>query len=107
MVQGSRGDADYPAFYDAIGQAIVYLDLPWIHEDGERRFEGGAFASVYVVCARETCKIDDSERRILSTVPLGAIVALPNGEFVTIKDESRIENPVLRHALGRPGQDSH
>lgn len=82
----ATGVADYPAIHDAIGQAIAYLDLPWIFESNQRLFEGGAFDSVYVVCAREKPDVDEGEKRILSTVPIGAMLALPDGQFVTIKE---------------------
>ena len=87
-----RSGADYPAFYDAIGQGIAYLDLPWIYEDDQRKFDGGAFDSVYVVCARQTSQVDDSETRILATVPIGGMIALPDGQLSTVKEAPR--NPI-------------
>lgn len=91
-VRQHRSGADYPAFYDAIGQAIAYLDLPWIYKDDQRMFDGGAFDSVYIVCARETSKVDDSETRILANVPIGGMIALPNGQLFTVKEAPR--NPI-------------
>lgn len=86
------GIPDSPPLSDAIGQAIAYLDLPWIYENDHRKFVGGAFDQVYIVCARATAAIDDSEPRILDTVPLGAMLALPDGQFVTIKEAPH--NPI-------------
>ena len=56
------------------------------------KFTGGAFDQVYVVCARAAATIDASEPRILDTVPLGAMIALPDGQFVTIKEAPH--NPI-------------
>jgi hypothetical protein len=84
--------ADYPAFYNAIGQSIAYLDLPWIYEGDHRKFEGGAFDAVYAVCARETSKMDDSETRILSILPIGGMVVLPDGHVFTVKEAPK--NPI-------------
>ena len=86
------GIPDSPPLSDAIGQAIAYLDLPWIYENDRRKFVGGAFDQVYIVCARATAAVDDSEPRILDTVPLGAMLALPDGQFVTIKEAPH--NPI-------------
>jgi hypothetical protein len=86
------GIPDYPAIYDAIGQAIAYLDLPWVYEGDTRKFDGGVFDEVYVVCARENSTVGESELRILSTVPVGAMLALPDGRFVTIKPAP--QNPI-------------
>jgi hypothetical protein len=91
-VRHHRSGADYPAYNDAIGQGIAYLDLPWIYEDDQRKFDGGAFDSVYIVCARETSKVDDSETRILATVPIGGMIALPDGQLFTVKEAPR--NPI-------------
>ncbi|WP_424674006.1 hypothetical protein [Candidatus Binatus sp.] len=87
-----QSGADYPAFYDAIGQAIAYLDLPGIFENDQREFDGGAFDAVYAVCARETPRVYDSEVRILSTVPIGGMIALPDGQLFTVKEAPK--NPI-------------
>lgn len=86
------GTPDYPAIYDAIGRAIGYLDLPWVYESDRRKFGGGVFDEVYVVCARGDSTVDESELRILSTLPVGARLALPDGRFVTIKPAP--QNPI-------------
>lgn len=86
------GLPDYPAFYDAIGQTIAYLDLPWIQENDQRKFAGGAFDQVYIVCAGGSATIEAGDARILGTVPLGAMIALPDGQFVTIKEAPH--NPI-------------
>jgi hypothetical protein len=87
-----KSGPDYPAFYNAIGQVIAYLDLPWIFENDQRKFDGGAFDAVYAVCARETPRLDDGEARILSTVPIGGMIALPDGQIVTVKEAPK--NPI-------------
>jgi hypothetical protein len=80
------GQTDYPAIYDAIGQAVAYLDLPGVFEADARKFAGGVFDSVYLVCAREQPSIDESEKRILAGLPIGAMLALPDGKIVTVKE---------------------
>jgi hypothetical protein len=90
--QHKGGTADYLAFYDAIGQAVGYLDLPRAYENNQRVFRGGAFDLVYIVCARGTSEVDEGERRVLGTVPVGAMLALPDGRFITVKDAPR--NPI-------------
>jgi hypothetical protein len=83
---------DFPAIYDAIGQAVAYLDLPRVCEGNHRRLEGGVFDFVYAVCARATPDIDDGEKKILGVVPIGAMLALTDGRFVTVKEAPR--NPI-------------
>jgi hypothetical protein len=97
-LKGERKHRRNPPLSDAIGQAIAYLDLPWIKEkeNDHGKFKGGAFDRVYIVCARRTAAIDASEARILDTVPLGAMLALPDGQFVTIKEARHNPNQDIR-----------
>ncbi|MBF6570967.1 MAG: hypothetical protein IVW54_19045 [Candidatus Binataceae bacterium] len=90
--QHKSGLPDFPAMYDGIGQAVAYLDLPTICEGQRRLFEGGVFDGVYLVCARERAKIDESERRVLGVVPIGGMLALPDGQFETVKEAP--QNPI-------------
>jgi hypothetical protein len=64
----------------------VKSDLPGVFEADARKFAGGVFDSVYLVCAREQPSIDESEKRILAGLPIGAMLALPDGKIVTVKE---------------------
>jgi hypothetical protein len=79
------GIPDSPPLSDAIGQAIAYLDLPWIYENDRRKFVGGAFDQVYIVCARATAAVDESEPRILDIVPLGAMLTSKRKKFLLVE----------------------
>ncbi len=87
-LKGSRkhksGALDFPDVFDAMGQAMAYLDLPGVHEkSGRSLFVGGVFDFVNVVCARQTPDLDERETRGLSIVPIGAMLALPYGRLLT------------------------
>lgn len=71
---------------------MAYLDLPRIYEGNRRLFEGGVFDHVYLVSASNTAEIDPSKRRILSVVPIGGMLALPDGGFEKVKEAPR--NPM-------------
>ena len=93
-LKGSRihksGLPDFPDVFDAMGQALAYLDLPGVHEkSGRSLFVGGIFDFVNVVCARHTPDLDARETRCLSIVPIGAMLALPDGRLVTSKEAPR------------------
>jgi hypothetical protein len=90
-LKGSRrhksGVPDFPNVFDAMGQAVAYLDLPGVHnKEGQSLFVGGGFDFVYVVCARQTPDLDERETRCLSIVPIGAMLALPDGRLLTLKE---------------------
>jgi hypothetical protein len=97
-LKGSRkhksGVPDFPDVFDAMGQALAYLDLPGVHEkSGRSLFVGGTFDFVNVVCARQTPDFDEREIRAMSMVPIGAMLALPDGQFLTLKEAP--PNPFL------------
>jgi hypothetical protein len=97
-LKGSRkhksGVPDFPDVFDAMGQALAYLDLPGVHDkSGRSRFVGGVFDFVNVVCARQTPDLDERETRGLSIVPIGAMLALPDGRLLTLKEAP--PNPFL------------
>jgi hypothetical protein len=90
-LKGSRkhksGLPDFPDVFEAMGQALAYLDLPGVHEkSGRSLFVGGIFDFVNVVCARPTPDLDAREMRCLSIVPIGAMLALPDGQVLTLKE---------------------
>jgi len=75
------------AFYDGIGQALAYLNLPYISILGTfNKFNGGAFDFVYLVYARDELEFPDYEKRIFDLLPMGVILALPNGEFKKVRE---------------------
>jgi hypothetical protein len=97
-LKGSRkhksGVPDFPDVFDAMGQALAYLDLPGVHEkSGRSLFVGGVFDFVNVVCARPTPDLDERETRGLSIVPIGAMLALPDGRLLKLKEAP--PNPFL------------
>ena len=83
---------DFPAIHDPIGQAVAYLDLPRIYQGERRLFEGGVFDHVYAVCARDRDAIDSGERKLYEFVPIGLMLALPDGRFATIKEAPKNPN---------------
>jgi hypothetical protein len=78
--------------HDPVGQAIAHLYLLRVYAGGRRLFEGCVFDQVYAVCARETDAIDSGERGGFDQIPIGAMLALPIGRFVMMKEALR--NPV-------------
>lgn len=90
-----RSEENWPAFYDGIGQALAYLDLPWIYNNKTkgRKFRGGAFDFVYLVYPRKQKEFPDYESRILDVLPIGVFMALPNGEFFEAKEAPK--NPLF------------
>src|SRR3989344_1247093 len=79
-------DKNWPGFYDGLGQALAYLDLPKIVENGKFRAAGVAFDYVYLVHARPNEGFEEFDLKILNLTPIGFITALPNGKFIKICD---------------------
>lgn len=77
---------NWPGFYDGLGQALAYLDLPKIVENSKFRPMGGAFDFVYLVHARPEAKFEEYERKIFDLLPIGFIIALPDGKFVKVHE---------------------
>ena len=86
-------DKNWPGFYDGLGQALAYLDLPKIAENSEFRSAGGAFDFVYLVHARPQAKFEEYEQKIFNLLPIGFIIALPDGKFVKVYEAK--PNPLL------------
>lgn len=98
-----NGEVNWPGFYDGLGQAIAYLDLPKIWQNNKSQFKGGAFDFIYLVNARPQLEFQDYEKRIFNLLPIGFIIALPDGGFEKVKDAS--SNPLKdkgarEHLLG-------
>jgi hypothetical protein len=96
-IRKGRGNApEWPAFYDGIGQALAYLNLPYIGEESSTsfdRFGGGAFDFVYLVYPRD--KIENFpayEKRIFNLLPIGVILVTPEGRFEKVKEA--FQNPL-------------
>jgi hypothetical protein len=88
-----KSEIGWPGFYDGLGQALAYLNLPIVWENHRPKFKGGAFDYVYLVHARPKSELSDYERRVLSLVPMiGFGVMLPDGTFEGIVEP--IENPI-------------
>jgi len=79
-------EINWPGFYDGLGQALAYLDLPKIAENNKFRSMGGAFDFVYLVHARLEEKFEEYDLKILDLTPIGFITVLPNGKFIKIRD---------------------
>ena len=88
-------EENWPAFYDGIGQAIAYLNLPWVYESEakRKRYNGGAFDFVYLVYPRKSADFPDDEKEILNLLPIGVLIAMPDGKFYEAKMASK--NPLL------------
>lgn len=90
-----KTEENWPAFYDGIGQTVAYLNLPWIYEieNKKRRYDGGVFDFVYLVYPRKIAEFPEYEREILDLLPIGVLIALPDGKFYEAKTAS--SNPLL------------
>src|SRR3989344_7784220 len=80
----NSADQNWPGFYDGLGQALAYLDLPKIWQDGKFKTVGGVFDFVYLVHARPDEKFEEFDLKILNLTPIGFITALPDGKFVKV-----------------------
>lgn len=71
-----------------------YLNLPFVIQkaNSKLRFEGGVLDSVYLVHARNEAEVPEYERRIFDLVPIGLIIATPDGKLEIVKKASK--NPV-------------
>jgi len=87
-----KGTEEFPAFYDGIGQAIAYLNLPFVYENNQFKFGGGVFDFVYVVYARNKIEFPEHEKKIFNLLPIGVILALPDGKFEKVKEAPK--NPL-------------
>lgn len=91
--QRRKGREEPPAFFEGVDQAIAYLDLPRICENGQEKFKGGAFEFVYLVYTRRNGDFSHREIRIFNLLSIGVIMVLPNGECKKVKEAS--VNPLL------------
>lgn len=91
----------WPAFYDGAGQVLAYLNLPYVGvskapEGPIERFDkfmGGAFDFVYLVYARNKIEnFPEYEKRIFNLLPIGVILATPDGKFGIVKEAPK--NPL-------------
>ncbi|MCX6813508.1 MAG: hypothetical protein NTV77_03485 [Candidatus Azambacteria bacterium] len=90
-----KTEENWPAFYDGIGQAVAYLNLLWIYESAakKRRYTGGVFDFVYLVYPRDKAEFPEHEREVLDLLPIGILIALPDGKFFKAKEAP--QNPLL------------
>ena len=86
-------DKNWPGFYDGLGQALAYLDLPKIVKNSKFRSAGSAFDFVYLVHARPETKFEEYEQKVFNLLPIGFIIALPDGKFVKVYEAK--PNPLL------------
>ncbi|MFH1288221.1 MAG: hypothetical protein ABII25_05945 [bacterium] len=87
-----KNEINWPGFYDGIGQAMAYLELPKLAINYEYKNCGGAFDFIYLVHAMPDEKFMKDGKRIFDLLPLGFIIALPDGSFIKAKDASK--NPL-------------
>ena len=96
MIESKEESLNFPASYDGIGQALAYLNLPYVNETDPslnlNKFNGGSFDFVYLVCARSKPEFPEYEKRIFNLLPIGMTLALANGQFVKVKEASK--NPL-------------
>lgn len=86
-------EINWPGFYDGLGQALAYLDLPKIVENSKFRPTGGAFDFVYLVHARPTVTFEEYERKIFNLLSIGFIIVLPDEKVIKVHDAK--PNPLL------------
>ncbi|MCI0330979.1 MAG: hypothetical protein L0196_08565 [candidate division Zixibacteria bacterium] len=95
--QRRKSREEGPALFKGIDQAIAYLDLPRICENGQEqfkeKFEGGAFDFVYVVYTRQDGGFSQREIRTFNLLPIGVILVSPRGECKRVKEAPA--NPLL------------
>lgn len=84
--QYKKTETNWPGFYNGLGQALAYLDLPKIWQDGKFKTGGGAFDFVYLVHARPDEKFEEYERKIFDLLPIGFIIVLPDGKAIKVHD---------------------
>lgn len=87
-----NGEASWPGFYDGLGQALAYLNLPRIWQNNRFLFDGGVFDFVYLVHARSESRIEEDEIKILDLTPIGFISVAPDGIYVKLKEA--LTNPL-------------
>jgi len=91
---------EYPSFYNGIGQALAYLNLPYIVKKNPiinttyyDKFEGGAFDLIYFIYPRDKKdNFPEYEKRIFDLLPIGVIITTSNGEFSIVKEA--LKNPI-------------
>jgi hypothetical protein len=87
-----NSSSEWPAFYEGIGQALAYLNLPYVNEDTTDsrvfdKYKGGAFDFVYLVHPRDRVEnFPMYEKRVFDLLPIGVILAIPNGSFGMVKE---------------------
>ena len=99
-------EINWPGFYDGLGQALAYLDLPKIVKNSKFKSMGGAFDFVYLVHARPDERFEEYDLKILNLTPIGFITVLPNGHCIKVRDAQ--PNPLRdeetkRHFLSNLG----
>lgn len=90
----NKGRYEPPRLYEGLDQAMGYLNLPFVIQkaNSKLRFEGGVLDSVYLVHARNEAEVPEYERRIFDLVPIGLIIATPDGKLEIVEKASK--NPV-------------
>jgi len=78
-------DQNWPGFYDGLGQALAYLDLPKVWQNGKFKTGGGVFDFVYLVHARPGESFEEYDLKILDLTPIGFITVLPDGKCIKIR----------------------
>jgi hypothetical protein len=91
-VRRRKGEPEYPALYDGIGQALAYLNLPWIYQNDQIKYSGGVSDFVYLVYARKKLEFPDHEKKIFNLLPMGVLIALPDGKIEKVKEAPK--NPL-------------
>ena len=99
-------EINWPGFYDGLGQALAYLDLPKIAENSKFRSMGGAFDFVYLVHVRPDERFEEYDLKILNLTPIGFITVLPSGHCIKVRNAQ--PNPLRdeetkRHFLSNLG----
>ncbi|MCK4403656.1 MAG: hypothetical protein KAW02_01075 [candidate division Zixibacteria bacterium] len=89
-----KGRYEPSRLYEGLDQTMGYLNLPFVKQKGNSKlkFDGGAFDFVYLVHARNEVEFLECEKRIFDIVPIGFIIATPDGKFEIVKKASK--NPI-------------
>lgn len=88
-----RTACEYPSFYEGIGQAMAYLNLPYVYEAPENSNERFDKFKGDLVYPRDRIEnFAEYEKRIFNLLPIGVIIATLNGKFRVVQEAP--QNPL-------------
>ena len=82
-----KQEYSWPQPYSGLDEGLAYLTMPYLFENNELKFNGGALDQVYVfhACPKPN-EIREIYLRIVSLTPLGYGVVTPNGQITLLQN---------------------